>query len=243
MDCIAACAPHSDVQIQFRDLAAYFARGLPLNSRPLQTEGAGNAGRPMRPIAACAMSSEMRTRVSQVTPESPGIPRAMALRLMSYPPRRSAFLPPSSAEIASRKLDASVEASGPYDFAVRRKALSSPALPRPPHPVPRFVTLRNAPLFGPGWRDRELICHFGKPEYFCKKGLTEGPINRPGDLPVGQGACRLILMLRDVSSESFRFAPYKRLSNGQIGVDANSFVPLAAFSSVIVIAGLCCLFL
>jgi len=54
---------------------------------------------------------------------------------------------------------------------------------------------------------------------------------------------RLILMPRDVPLEPFRLAPYKRLSNGQIGVDANFFVPLAAFSYVIVIIGLCCLFL
>jgi hypothetical protein len=43
-------------------------------SSALQSEGAGNAGRPMRPIAACAMVVVERTRVSQVTPESPGIP-------------------------------------------------------------------------------------------------------------------------------------------------------------------------
>ena len=42
-------------------------------------EGAGNAGRPMRPIAACAILLKMRTRVSQVTPVSTGIPRAMVL--------------------------------------------------------------------------------------------------------------------------------------------------------------------
>ena len=47
----------------------------------LQSEGAGNAGRPMRPIAACAMIAVERTRVSQVTPESPGIPRAMVYGL------------------------------------------------------------------------------------------------------------------------------------------------------------------
>jgi hypothetical protein len=57
-------------------------------SRPLQSEGAGNAGRPMRPIAACAMSVVERTRVSQVKPESPGIPRAMVLRLIACSPRR-----------------------------------------------------------------------------------------------------------------------------------------------------------
>jgi len=33
-----------------------------------------------------------RTRVSQVTPESPGIPRAMVLRLITRSPRRPGFL-------------------------------------------------------------------------------------------------------------------------------------------------------
>src|SRR6266851_5398750 len=68
-------------QTQLRDLAAHFARVLPSTSRPLQSEGAGNAGRPMRPIAARAMVVVERTRVSQVTPESPGIPRAMVYGL------------------------------------------------------------------------------------------------------------------------------------------------------------------
>ena len=64
------------------DLAARFARALPSISLPSHSEGAGNAGRPMRPIAACATIVVERTRVSQVTPESPGIPRAMVLRLI-----------------------------------------------------------------------------------------------------------------------------------------------------------------
>src|ERR1700676_4525971 len=55
-------------------------------------EGAGNAGRPMRPIAACAMVAVERTRVSQVTSESPGTPRAMVLRLITRSPRRPGFL-------------------------------------------------------------------------------------------------------------------------------------------------------
>src|ERR1700692_439846 len=45
--------------------------------------GREEAGRPMRPIAACAMVEVERTRVSQVTPESPGIPRAMVLTVSS----------------------------------------------------------------------------------------------------------------------------------------------------------------
>src|SRR5947209_20556891 len=45
----------------------------------------------------------------------------------------------------SRPLDASIEASGPHDFAVRIRAVRQLAHPRPSHPAPRFVTLRNAP--------------------------------------------------------------------------------------------------
>ena len=81
------------------DLAAYFARGLLRTLRLLKSEGAGNAGRPMRPIAACAMKVVERTRVSQVTPESPGIPRAMVYGLFRALPGDRAFLPPSPAEL------------------------------------------------------------------------------------------------------------------------------------------------
>src|ERR1700730_3609233 len=70
-----------------------------LGSRPLQSEGAGNAGRPMRPIAACAMIVVERTRVSQVTPESPSIPRAMVYGLFRALPGDRALLPPSPAEL------------------------------------------------------------------------------------------------------------------------------------------------
>ncbi len=45
--------------------------------------------------------------------------------------------------------------------------------PRPPHPIPTFVTMANAPLR----EDRTagssaVICNFCKSEYFCKGGLT-----------------------------------------------------------------------
>ncbi len=54
-------------------------------------------------------------------------------------------------------------------------ALRSPAcamLPRPPHPVPTFVTMANAPP-----RDRtaevlEMICPSAKAKYFCEEGWT-----------------------------------------------------------------------
>jgi len=86
---------------------------LPEFSSTLQSEGAGNAGR------RCAAAKSVHV-VTTVTPESPGIPRAMVLRFPSCSPRRSG----SFATVTCgtyRKLDTSVEVSGPHDFTVRSK--------------------------------------------------------------------------------------------------------------------------
>jgi hypothetical protein len=50
-----------------------------------------------------------------------------------------------SEKLASQKLDASIGTSGPHDFTVRITRCSSKAHPRPPHPIPTFVTMANAP--------------------------------------------------------------------------------------------------
>jgi hypothetical protein len=47
------------------------------------------------PAAACAMVEVKSTRVSQVTPETPGIPRAMVYGLFRALPGDRALLPPS----------------------------------------------------------------------------------------------------------------------------------------------------
>ena len=54
-----------------------------------------------------------------------------------------------------------------------------------------FRDVARRPSQGAGRRDRELICDFGKPEYFCKRGLTEGAENRPGDLQVAGFTCAI----------------------------------------------------
>ena len=73
----------------------------------------------MRPIAACAMIVVERTRVSQVTPESPGIPRAMVYGLYVISPAIGFFATVTCGTY--RRLDTSTEMSGPHDFAVRFK--------------------------------------------------------------------------------------------------------------------------
>ena len=136
-------------RIHVRILAARCARGLLSNLLALQSEGAGNAGRPMRPISRVQWVVVEGTRVSQVTPESPGTPRAMVYGLYVISPAIG-FLA-SVACGTDRKLDTSTEVSGPYDFAVHFRRPRQERHPRPPHPRPALMTLRNAPLNGTGW--------------------------------------------------------------------------------------------
>jgi hypothetical protein len=89
------CA-RNDGKIHLRILAAQFARGLPKNSCPLN-RGRRECRAPDAPAAACAMVERKKgTRVSQVTPETPGIPRAMVYGLLRALPGDRALLPPSS---------------------------------------------------------------------------------------------------------------------------------------------------
>src|SRR6266481_299948 len=98
-------------------------------------EGVGNAGCPLHPRPRVHFVLVERTRVTTSTPESPGIPARNGFNgLFRALPGDRACLPPSSADIGClspvgptclRKLDASVGASGPHDFAVRSNRLSS----------------------------------------------------------------------------------------------------------------------
>jgi hypothetical protein len=127
----------------------------------------------MRPQAACAMVVVESTRVSQVTPESPGIPHAMVLTASFALSPATGLSCHRRLRTCIRKLDTSVGVSGPHDFSVRLSALRPKAHPRPPHPAPRFVTLRNAPLWDRTARVVEMICPTPKAKYFCKRDWTD----------------------------------------------------------------------
>jgi hypothetical protein len=89
-------------------------------------EGVGNAGCPVHPQPRVRCGSfKMHTSIhSGRTGNHPASPHAMVLRLPSRSPRRSGFLVTVIPEkLASQELDASVEASGPHDFAVRFSAV------------------------------------------------------------------------------------------------------------------------
>src|SRR6202050_5077565 len=115
------------------------------NIRPLPTEGAGlpqEGSRECRaPDAPAASRVEKNTRVSHHGHAgSPGIPRAMVLTvsfalspvigLVCHRRRRDAK--------HHRQLDASVEASGPHDFAVRKLSAFVNAPPHV-HRIPPYV--------------------------------------------------------------------------------------------------------
>ena len=75
----------------------------------------------------------------------------MVLRLMSYSPRRSGFFVTVIPEkLASHELDASVEASGPHDFAVRELSALVFGAARVHRIPPRVRDDREPPLGGTG---------------------------------------------------------------------------------------------
>ena len=84
----------------------------------LSEKGAGNAGRPMRPIAACAMSVVERTRVVRSHRKRPAFPAQWFTAYNALSPV-TGFLATVACGCC-RKLDASVGASGPHAFAVHK---------------------------------------------------------------------------------------------------------------------------
>ncbi len=111
--------------------------------------------------------------VTAVTPGQPGLPRAMVLTVyFALSPAIGLGChrhPPDT----SGELDASVEASGPRDFAVRDWVLSSSAPVASTASRPAFRDDREPPLrWSRTARDIEVIWGGCEAEYFCKRGWT-----------------------------------------------------------------------
>src|SRR5882757_8890274 len=136
------------------------------------------------PGARCARSLVCKIKkhtsiVTTVTPESPGIPRAMVLTV-SFVLSPVTMLGCHRRLRFTRQLDTSVGASGPHDFAVRIKRRSSLSASASTASRPALMTLRNAPLGDRTVSDILLIWGKREAEYFCKWGWTGFT-----DLPVG----------------------------------------------------------
>jgi len=128
---------------------------------------------PDAPAAARAMIVVERTRVSQVTPESPGIPRAMVLRFPSCSPRRSGSFATVTGGIASTDL---TPASRCQDHTTSPSASASPVSRAKASTAsrPDVRDVRETPLcVGRDIDGYILICSFGKSEYFYQRGFTD----------------------------------------------------------------------
>jgi len=87
------------------------------------------------------------------------------------------------------KLDASVGASGPHDFAVRRSFARLATLPRPPHPAPNVRDDGQRPSLGRDGGSCRSDLPDGLSEIFLQMGLdSKSPT--AADLPVGQISLR-----------------------------------------------------
>jgi hypothetical protein len=168
------CAAH------LRDPAAYPARVDPSKTPPSDTRGRGECRVRAAPAVSCAIVREIAHTSIQVQRKHSGIPRAMALRLITCSPRRrilschrrrrieglanpvgfaktSAGLTPATGAGTTRlcrTLQRRPSARPDRSRAFARPATTStrPTLPRPPHPAPRFVTFAKRPSSGTGRR-------------------------------------------------------------------------------------------
>src|SRR3954463_13784905 len=111
-------------------------------------------------------------------PDDPAFPHAMVLTV-------SFVISPVIGLVCHRrfactKLDASVEASGPHDFAVRVQHRSS-AVPNSVHRIPsRVRDGRERPLVGRDGAIRKVFRLKREARYFCERGWTGDLRNRRG---------------------------------------------------------------
>ena len=76
-------------------------------------------------------------------------------------------------QVTTCQLDASVEASGPHDFAVRVSTFRQACCPRPPHPEPDVRDDRDTPLSGSEMAgDIEVIWGTRERQYFLQRDWT-----------------------------------------------------------------------
>jgi hypothetical protein len=132
----------------------------------------------MRPIAACALVTNKRTRVSQVTPESPGIPHAVVYGLLRALPGAPGFLATVAREkLAAHELDTSVGVSGPHAFSVRlkRPRLKAPSASTASRPA--FATIMIRPFWWDGTDANIAVICILKNRNIFSKGARQGGAN------------------------------------------------------------------
>jgi hypothetical protein len=114
---------------------------------PKKTKGVGNAGCWLHPQPRVRNEKAHERSHREFSQVHPAFPHAMVLTVsFVLSPVTGLVCHRRLAGIAPAKLDASVGASGPHDFAVHNAVLSSKRCLRPPHPVPYVRDDRETPL-------------------------------------------------------------------------------------------------
>ena len=139
------------------------------------------------PAVSCAVCTKNGAHEHTGQRRTSDIPCAVALRLITSSPRRTAVLPPlrPGKSNAPRCIDASVATSGPHVFAVRSRAVRYRHYQRPPRPVPTIVTIMIRPSGGTGWAKIYRRFDFCKSEIFFISGLDTISVNRKATCPSG----------------------------------------------------------
>src|SRR4051812_25742011 len=121
-----------------------FALNFPLSL----TEGAGKTGCALHPRSRVQCAQEVRTRAYRSSGEHPAFPAQWLYGLWrALPGEANSFATVTSRDDPA-KLDASIGASGPHDFAVRIKPRSSVAALASTASHRTFVTIAIAPQSG-----------------------------------------------------------------------------------------------
>ena len=157
--------------IRLRDLATCSVRGLhfvcPLENRGRREDRVHAAPAVSRAIAHRKRAHEHTGSAETLRPSL----RSGFTAYFALSPVNGSFATVARAKLASTQLDASTAASGPHDFAVRFSHPRQSWHPRPPQPVPTFVTMADAPLLGTGWRQFSFDLPDGLSGKFFARGL------------------------------------------------------------------------
>src|SRR5882724_9853864 len=151
-------------------------------------KGAGNTGCPLHPQPRVQSIGSTRVSHHRFT-GTPGLPCAMVLTAsfgLSPVTGLSCHRHPQEALL----LENLTPASGRQDHTTSPSAETRPRqkrAPRPPHPAPNVVTMRNAPPAGYGkGLDIHRICISEKQKYFFERGWTNGLDAKSRTAPDGQ---------------------------------------------------------
>jgi hypothetical protein len=153
------------------------------------------------PGARCARSLACKIKkhtsiVTTVTPGSPGIPRAMVLTVSFVLFPVTGLCCHRHQQVTTCRLDASVGASEPHDFAVRLTCCSSKAPLASIASCPAFVTIASRPSVEQDGAVLKMIWGKREAEYFCAEGWTGQPLICPAGTHRGCGSQSVRLRFR-----------------------------------------------